>query len=418
MLTLNDGRSELWQWDTGRTLSVDAECSQVHFGRNVYGRSIDVDVVDGVATIPDILLQTEKELTAWAYVGTAENGYTKISKVFKVNKRNKPADYVFTPTEQVTLDKILERLKELEERPSGEVDPEEIKNIVAEYLHENPVEVEETDPTVPEWAKSKEKPTYTAEEVGAQPKGDYALKNEIPKIPTELPNPNKLIFSGAVSAEYDGSKEVNVNIPESKGIEVSGAEVGQFLKVSAVDENGHPTAWESADPVNAVFKHIRTVTIPNDVTTDTSGVIWEVDENTGGAVFTFDTDKDGNDFVYNELFIVYKCCSTNSNNVTPALVGPDLVTRYWTQECIPLAVGKTNAFTTGWAALFRVPGTDYCIPMGAYNNNGGTPILTNMSSVRDALKYRKNASAISLLDSNSSTNPGFAVGSTFDFYVR
>lgn len=106
MLTLNDGRSELWQWDTGRKLNVDADCTQVHFSNKVFGRSIDVDVVDGVAIIPDILLQTDKELMAWAFVGTAENGYTKISNVFKVNKRNKPADYVFTPVEQMTISEI------------------------------------------------------------------------------------------------------------------------------------------------------------------------------------------------------------------------------------------------------------------------------------------------------------------------
>lgn len=106
MLTLNDGRSELWQWDTGRTLDVDADCSQVHFSNKVFGRSIDVDVNDGVAIIPDILLQTDKDLTVWAFVGTAENGYTKISKTFKVNRRNKPADYVFTPVEQTTIAEI------------------------------------------------------------------------------------------------------------------------------------------------------------------------------------------------------------------------------------------------------------------------------------------------------------------------
>lgn len=114
MLALNDGRSELWQWDTGRKLIVDAECSQVHFSNKVFGRSIDVDVVDGLAIIPDILLQTDKELTAWAFVGTDENGYTKISKVLKVNKRNKPADYVFTPQDQTTLQEISERLENLE----------------------------------------------------------------------------------------------------------------------------------------------------------------------------------------------------------------------------------------------------------------------------------------------------------------
>lgn len=106
MLTLNDGREELWQFDTGRTLAVDADCSQVHFSNKVFGRSIDVDVAGGVAIIPDILLQTDKDLNVWAFVGTAENGYTKISKTFKVNRRNKPADYVFTPVEQTTIAEI------------------------------------------------------------------------------------------------------------------------------------------------------------------------------------------------------------------------------------------------------------------------------------------------------------------------
>ena len=188
MLTLNDGRAELWQWDTGRTLAVDADCSQVHFSNKVFGRSIDVDVIDGMAIIPDVLLQTDKDLNVWAFVGTAENGYTKISKTFAVNRRNKPADYVFTPTEQTTLSKLVDRLDKIEESQS----PEAIKNAVEDYLAQNPVEIpvqsvngqtgaveltaedvgaiaDETDPTVPEWAKQPTKPTYTAEEVGALP---------------------------------------------------------------------------------------------------------------------------------------------------------------------------------------------------------------------------------------------------------
>lgn len=188
MLTLNDGRAELWQWDTGRTLDVDADCSQVHFSNKVFGRSFDVDVVDGAAIIPDVLLQTDKDLNVWAFVGTSENGYTKISKTFKVNRRNKPADYVFTPHEQTTLSELVERLDRIEESQ----DPDAIKNAVEDYLEQNPVEApvqsvngqtgavelnaedvgaiaDETDPTVPEWAKQPTKPTYTAAEVGALP---------------------------------------------------------------------------------------------------------------------------------------------------------------------------------------------------------------------------------------------------------
>ena len=193
MLTLNDGRAELWQWDTGRTLAVDADCSQVHFSNKVFGRSIDVDVVDGVAIIPDIMLQTEKDLFAWAFVGTAENGYTKISKVFKVNRRNKPADYVFTPSEQTTLGEILERLEDLE----AIQEPDAIKNAVDDYLANNPVKVRETDPTVPEWAKKPNPPDV--------------------KIPDKLPNPHSLTFTGAVNASYDGADPVEINIPGSGG---------------------------------------------------------------------------------------------------------------------------------------------------------------------------------------------------------
>ena len=188
MLTLNDGRSELWQWDTGRTLAVDVDCSQVHFSNKVFGRSIDVDVADGVAIIPDILLQTDKDLNVWAFVGTPENGYTKISKTFTVNRRNKPADYVFTPPEQTTLSELIERLDKIEESQG----PEAIKNVVDDYLAQNPVEIPvqsvngqtgaveltaedvgaiaaETDSSVLEWAKQPKKPTYTAAEVGALP---------------------------------------------------------------------------------------------------------------------------------------------------------------------------------------------------------------------------------------------------------
>ena len=136
MLTLNDGRDELWQWDTGRTLIVDADCSQVHFSNKVFGRSIDVNVAYGVAIIPDVLLQTDKDLIVWAFVGTAENGYTKISKTFKVNRRNKPADYVFTPPDQTTLEQIQEKIDYLESIQ----DPDAIKNAVNNYLEQNPVE--------------------------------------------------------------------------------------------------------------------------------------------------------------------------------------------------------------------------------------------------------------------------------------
>lgn len=106
MFTLDDGRSELWQWDTNRKLKLDDDCTQIHFSNKALGRSVDVDVVDKIAIIPDFLLQSDNDLKVWAFSGTAENGYTKVERTFKVNRRNKPADYVFTPIEQISLEEI------------------------------------------------------------------------------------------------------------------------------------------------------------------------------------------------------------------------------------------------------------------------------------------------------------------------
>lgn len=49
----------------------------------------------------------------------------------------------------------------------------------------------------------------------------YGRKNrqweKVPDVPTKLPNPNSLKFTGAVTAEYDGSSAVTVNIPTGGG---------------------------------------------------------------------------------------------------------------------------------------------------------------------------------------------------------
>ncbi len=47
----------------------------------------------------------------------------------------------------------------------GDVSEAQIAQSVADYIAQNPIE--ETDPTVPAWAKQPEKPAYTADEVGA-----------------------------------------------------------------------------------------------------------------------------------------------------------------------------------------------------------------------------------------------------------
>lgn len=252
MLTLNDGRSELWQWDTGRKLTVDADCSQVHFSNKIFGRSIDVDVVDGVAIIPDILLQTDKELTAWAFVGTPENGYTKISKVFKVNKRNKPADYVFTPPEQTTLSDLVERLDEIEKNQ----DPDAIKNSVEDYLEQNPVEAP---------VKSVNGQTgevkLTAEDVGAISQDD--LQEATDKALAQAKESGA--FDGADGKDgadgqdgYTPVKGVDYMTPDEiqAAVEqVSGIVMGQVCRVSVVmPEIGNAYADKTSSEIYAAWQ--------------------------------------------------------------------------------------------------------------------------------------------------------------------
>ena len=72
-------------------------------------------------------------------------------------------------------------------------------------------------------------------------------------IPSALPNPNALTFTGAVTGSYDGSTAVSVEIPSggSGGTDISlgltSAAVGQIIKVKAIDASGKPTAWEAAN---------------------------------------------------------------------------------------------------------------------------------------------------------------------------
>lgn len=80
------------------------------------------------------------------------------------------------------------------------VSDEKIAEAVGTYMETHPIE--ETDPTVPEWAKQQEKPSYTAEEVEA-----------LPNTTTTLPNPYPLTFTGGASGSYDGSEALTINIP-------------------------------------------------------------------------------------------------------------------------------------------------------------------------------------------------------------
>lgn len=115
-ITIADGRGALWQWDTGRRVKItDGDgVKQIHYQNRCFGRSVDVDVGDdGTAIIPDELLQDWHTLTAYAYVTDDTGAYTMVQQDFAVHKRAKPAGYVYTPTDQMTLQTIQRQIGDL-----------------------------------------------------------------------------------------------------------------------------------------------------------------------------------------------------------------------------------------------------------------------------------------------------------------
>jgi hypothetical protein len=120
-ITIADKRRALWQWDTGRRLRVGSDVEQIHYQNRALGCSVDVDVgADGTAIIPDELLQDCHTLTAYVYVTDDTGAYTMVQQDFIVHKRAKPAGYVYTPTDQMTLQTIQRQIGDLADLTTGE----------------------------------------------------------------------------------------------------------------------------------------------------------------------------------------------------------------------------------------------------------------------------------------------------------
>lgn len=113
-ITLDDGRTELWQWDTGRKIVVDDNSvSEVHYSKYSSTQAITRKVINGKAEIPNYLLQDTHDVTVYAYSGSIENGYTMAEKTFNVAKKPKPANYVETEEDKEILAKLKAEIGDL-----------------------------------------------------------------------------------------------------------------------------------------------------------------------------------------------------------------------------------------------------------------------------------------------------------------
>jgi hypothetical protein len=157
-------KQEIYQWEKGVyiTFSDDEIINQVHFSHLKYGKSTDVDVVGGRCEIPVSLLRTSGTLYAWGVVKGDDSLLTEFVEEINIIQRARPSDYVYTPEEMKQWSDLQKQIGDLEllntEQKEnlvsainevlkiGGANSETIKNIVDEYLQENPPKIEEKDP--------------------------------------------------------------------------------------------------------------------------------------------------------------------------------------------------------------------------------------------------------------------------------
>lgn len=316
-ITIADGRGALWQWDTGRRLRVGSGVEQIHYQNRALGGSVDVDVgTDGTAIIPDELLQDCHTLTAYAYVTDDTGAYTMVQQDFAVHKRAKPAGYVYTPTDQMTLQTIQRQIGDLANLTTAAKE-----NLVAAINEAartgggaSSMDLRVADGYVQysrDGGSTWQNLIAVAELKGGKgdkgdpgpqgPKGEPGAKGD----PGEKGDPGATGPAGpqgpAGAPGKDGAKgDTGATGPagpvgsqgpagapgkDGAGMDITGAKIGQIAKITAVDASGVPTAWSPVDMPSGgggggagakEFRLIQSITLDEqsdrvDISADSSG---------------------------------------------------------------------------------------------------------------------------------------------------
>lgn len=107
----------LYQWDKGRRLKIlpvqNCAIKAVHFVNPDGDTALVVEVkTEGdrmYAPIPNILLTYQWDIKAYAVMTTAEGDITVCKDAFNIRKRQKPADYVYTETEVISIETVVKK---------------------------------------------------------------------------------------------------------------------------------------------------------------------------------------------------------------------------------------------------------------------------------------------------------------------
>ena len=177
---VRDGASFVWQWQPKEHIVLE------DYPDGVFVRYANCDTVEApvvqtrreggklIADIPPELMQVDKDITIYV----CNEGGIIHCHFLSVVSTPKPESYIYEPVEVLRYDTLAERIRLIEEWiAAGGSGPGGGGGIQ-----------EEKDPTVPAWAKQPNKPSYTAQEVGALPAG-----TKIPAKTSDLSNDSGFI---------------------------------------------------------------------------------------------------------------------------------------------------------------------------------------------------------------------------------
>ena len=231
----------LWQYNYGQILRIEGldlpSAVEIHFSLEETGgeakRRIGITksgVTDVV--IPDFILEgndATRDYNAYAfiYLSDEESGETTHKIKIRVTSRPKPEGH--KGTGGTDFAEIMDAVNKIAEQSGQGVSDEKIQEAVNAYLEENPIE--ETDPTVSDWAKAKTKPNYTASEVGALPVG-----TKIPSKTSDLTNDSGFLTSHQDLSGYAKKEEIPTKASDI-GAEASGTATTKVSEHNVSEES-------------------------------------------------------------------------------------------------------------------------------------------------------------------------------------
>lgn len=199
MFSIADGRKALWQWDLNQKLDIAGSCTEVHFLDRGSLTTLTVEVKDGKADIPNALLQKAGKLVVYAYIIDEQDRHTKVCEAFAIAARPKPAGYVYTETEIKTWHDLQAEIGDLSDLTT------EAKDDLVSAINE------------------------AAQSGGSGGASDAVLYTE-----------------QSLTEEQQAQARENIGATDLS-LGLTSASVGQIIKVKAVDEDGKPTEWETAE---------------------------------------------------------------------------------------------------------------------------------------------------------------------------